>query len=356
MFPASSTPVAEPAARRGWFRRLQGSSNGATTTVATGSGSGAGGSWGLLNRADVLRSVLDRMVANVFIADADMRIVYVNRRAEHAFKAIEPEVRARFGVGFDDLVNGSIHRFHRDPASVERILRTASMPFESTFTFGSVTLATSIERILDHDGSTLGYVVVWSDVSDKAALEAALDAAINTAVTAAQDLATTLQEVSRNTTSAVDAAGEAQRAASRSTGHISDLVAAGKEVGDVVRLIESIAEQTNLLALNATIEAARAGDSGKGFGVVATEVKELSSSTREGTERIGQLTDRVAGLCAEIGSALEAMSTSIDHIFEQQNNIAAALEEQSTASREISAFVSEVANAAGQKSRPVPYR
>lgn len=321
-----------------------------------------------------VQAALDAVQANVFVADPQLRLIYLNKAAEQAFRGIEPEVRSRFGVGLSDLLNGSIHRFHQDPARVEQVLRTASMPHEATFTFGSVTLATKINRVIDPAGVLRGYIVAWSEISDKVALERALAGALNaleagtetlagacfsltasasdtasqasTAAAATEELSLTLQEVSRNTSIAVSAAQEVDQAARKAYTVVEDLIAAGAEVGEVVRLIESIAEQTNLLALNATIEAARAGESGKGFAVVAAEVKDLSSSTRNGTDRIARLTDRVAQLCQDAAAALEGITTAVDSISEQQNNIAAAVEEQATATREISNSVSTVANAA----------
>ncbi|MGE0732603.1 MAG: methyl-accepting chemotaxis protein [Acidimicrobiia bacterium] len=312
------------------------------------------------------------MRANVFIADTDLNLVYVNAAAEEAFRRIEPEVRKIFGVGLSELLNGSIHRFHRDPRRVEQVLRSAPMPHEATFGFGDVTLETKINRITVDD-RVVGYIVAWADISDKQALEQALTGALGaldagtaslvgacegmgataadtagqaaSAAAATEELSSTLAEVSRNTSMAVEAAHDVLTASDTATTHVNDLIAAGNEVGEVVRLIESIAEQTNLLALNATIEAARAGDSGKGFAVVAAEVKELSNSTRAGTERIGRLTDRVAALCADVATALEGISNAVGRIGEQQNSIAAAAEEQATATREISASVSRVADA-----------
>jgi len=68
---------------------------------------------------------------------------------------------------------------------------------------------------------------------------------------------------------------------------------AAQRIGDVVKLITAIANQTNLLALNATIEAARAGEAGRGFAIVASEVKSLSNQTAKATEEIGA---QIAGM------------------------------------------------------------
>ena len=72
--------------------------------------------------------------------------------------------------------------------------------------------------------------------------------------------------------------------ASSTNDDIAALVRIAREIGDVVKLIEAIAEQTNLLALNATIEAARAGEAGRGFAVVASEVKSLAVQTAKATD------------------------------------------------------------------------
>jgi methyl-accepting chemotaxis protein len=119
------------------------------------------------------------------------------------------------------------------------------------------------------------------------------------------------------------------------------LSCAAERIGDVVRVISSIAGQTNLLALNATIEAARAGEAGRGFSVVAQEVKALAASTAKATEEIGE---QIAGMQAatrESVRAIETISSTIGRIAEIASLILAAVEEQSTATEEIGRNVRE---------------
>ena len=125
----------------------------------------------------------------------------------------------------------------------------------------------------------------------------------------------------------------------------------------MIKLINGIAEQTNLLALNATIEAARAGEAGKGFAVVASEVKELAQETARATEDISQRVEAIQADTAGAVDAISQISTVIGEINDFQATIAAAVEEQTATTNEMNRNVAEAASGiAGHRRRDLRSR
>lgn len=153
--------------------------------------------------------------------------------------------------------------------------------------------------------------------------------------TAVGQMNATIGEISSNADLAASITSEAVTVAEASSQSIAKLGTSSEEIGNVIMAINAIAEQTNLLALNATIEAARAGEAGKGFAVVASEVKTLAEQTSTATKEI---TDRIQAIQSDTSRAVDANSQitgTIDRISEISTTIASAVAEQSITTGDI---------------------
>ena len=114
------------------------------------------------------------------------------------------------------------------------------------------------------------------------------------------------------------------------------LALAAESMSSIVQLIGDITGQINLLALNATIESARAGEAGRGFAVVASEVKNLANQAKQATDKIEQEIGNLNGISGEVVEALNSIKKAIQDVSEYVTSTAAAVEEQSTVTSEMS--------------------
>jgi methyl-accepting chemotaxis protein len=167
---------------------------------------------------------------------------------------------------------------------------------------------------------------------------------VETAAVAAGELSRSIAEISRQLSRATEIVSLATTEARATDGEIAGLAAGAQKIGDVVKLIRDIAEQTNLLALNATIEAARAGEAGKGFAVVASEVKSLAVQTAKATEDIAGHILAVQDSTASAVAAIRQIAARMQEIDQYTITVAAAVEQQNVATSEISHNVASAAD------------
>ncbi len=167
---------------------------------------------------------------------------------------------------------------------------------------------------------------------------------VQTVASATEELSSSVQEVGRQVSMAREISQQAVDTAERTNGTVQTLAETAQKIGEVVNLISDIAEQTNLLALNATIEAARAGEAGKGFAVVASEVKSLANQTATATEEIASQISNMQGVTDETVKAIASIREVIGKIGETNTAIASAIEEQNAATQEIARNAQEAAS------------
>ncbi|MWV24149.1 PAS domain S-box protein [Methylobacterium sp. 2A] len=159
---------------------------------------------------------------------------------------------------------------------------------------------------------------------------------IRSVATGSEQLAFSVNEISQQVSHAAGVAGQAVEQAQRTGQIVSGLSDQATQIGAVVGLISGIAAQTNLLALNATIEAARAGEAGRGFAIVASEVKTLALQTGRATDEIREQIAATQSTTREAVVAIGTIRDTIETLNAVSSAIASAVEEQSVVTREMS--------------------
>jgi methyl-accepting chemotaxis protein len=173
---------------------------------------------------------------------------------------------------------------------------------------------------------------------------------VQTVSSGTEELSTSIAEIGRQVVSSAQIARKAVDEAGATDATMLGLAENASRISVVVDLIQTIASQTNLLALNATIEAARAGEAGRGFAVVASEVKSLANQTAKATDEIRAQIANMQTVTTTAVGAIRNISNTISEINEVTSAIAAAVEQQGAATREIARNIQHAAGGTSEVS------
>ncbi|MCF5722237.1 HAMP domain-containing protein [Pseudomonas syringae] len=245
-------------------------------------------------------------------------------------------------------------------------------------------VVSSVQKVSDSSEHTADIAIRTNQGVHKQMVE------IDQVATAVHEMTATAQDVARNATQAAQAASHADQAASqgmrivrdtstsigalaaeigKAVGVVQTLAKDSENINAILTAIRGIAEQTNLLALNAAIEAARAGEQGRGFAVVADEVRNLAQKTQKATEEIQTMiqqlqqgtrevvrvmedsqnrTDESVQHAAKAAEALETITQAVSVINDMNTQIASAAEEQSAVAEDINRNVINIGQVANE--------
>jgi methyl-accepting chemotaxis protein len=252
---------------------------------------------------EFVRATLDCVQTNIFMADTSFNIFFANARALETLRGIGAEIRKAFGVEPDQIVGGSIHRFHKNPRGVEQILRNPSaLPHRADFTFGAITLQTRINGIFGPSRELLGYIVNWEDVSEKLESDRKVAEGIERERRQAEELHTKVKEILEvvNAASRGDLTRELSVRGADAVGQMSEglalflsnlrgsvgkiahtaqvLASSSQELTSVSQQMAATAEET---AAQANVASAAAEQVSKNVTTVSTGAEEMGASIKE---------------------------------------------------------------------------
>ena len=245
----------------------------------------------------------------------------------------------------------AVRRENEQVAQRERAagIETMISDFRATVTAVIAAVTDNVSR-METTARTLSSIASEADSQARAASSSSEQTSSNvrSVAGATEELGSSIREISEQASQANGVVERAGAIAKNADELVGQLASGANRIGDVVKLIRAIAEQTNLLALNATIEAARAGEAGRGFAVVASEVKSLATQTAKATEEISGHNGAIQTSTDQAVDAIRQIGGVMGDISRFTSSIAASVEEQSASTQEIGRNVQQAANGANE--------
>lgn len=328
----------------------------------------------------MMKNVVQNAPTNIILADNEFNLTYLNPSSRQTLLRLEQYLPKPV----DQLVGESIDIFHKNPQHQRRMLADPkNLPHRAKIKLGPETLDLLVTALYGASGEYLGPMLTWEVITKQEETIDKLRESSSLLATASSELATTakgltesadstlnqtnsvaaaaeqvskgvdavatnteemtasIREIARNTNESSGMTQSTKKQADNTTDTIAKLGQSSNEIGNVIKVISSIAQQTNLLALNATIEAARAGDAGRGFSVVANEVKELAKQTANATDEITQKIGAIQTDTDGSVKAINIIAESIEKLNSISSAIAAAIEEQLATTNEVTRVVQQ---------------
>jgi methyl-accepting chemotaxis protein len=294
-------------------------------------------------RTEILAAVKQGQAMNRIVETPDGRAISVINR---------PVKGGQYWIGTHDDITERIHAERRNAAMSEQERRRVEIETEIrafrksvaevllTVTESTAALKSIAVDLSGSSGRTSERTAGAVDMSNEAS------ANMTAAAGAAEELIASIGEIGRQIGQAAEVASHSVAEARTTDEHMTRLADTVQHIGEVVNLISHIAGQTNLLALNATIEAARAGEAGRGFAVVASEVKSLAVQTAKATEQIARQIEAVQNSTRVAVDAIRRNTERMREIDGYTSAVALSLQQQDSATDEISHNVASAAHGA----------